>query len=69
MLNRYVKIVWSCMAASLLCGFVLNKQNTEKLTLYTNATIIMCVVWVVTRIISEGLITVLEIILKNEKKD
>jgi hypothetical protein len=57
------------MAASLLCGFVLNKQNTEKLTLYTNATIIMCVVWVVTRIISEGLITVLEIILKNEKKD
>jgi len=69
MLNRYVKIVWSCMAASLLCGFVLNKQNPEKLTLYTNATIIMCVIWVVTRIISEGLITVLEIILKNEKKD
>lgn len=57
------------MAASLLCGFVLNKQNPEKLTLYTNATVIMCVIWVVTRIIFEGLVTVLEIILKNEKKD
>lgn len=69
MLNRYVKIVWSCMAASLLCGFVLNKHNPEKLNIYTNATIIMCVIWVVTRIISEGLTTVLETILKNEKKD
>jgi hypothetical protein len=57
------------MAASLLCGFILNKQNLEKLTLYTDATIIMCVIWVVTRIIYEGLITILETILKNEKKD
>lgn len=69
MLNRYVKIVWSCLAASLLCGFILNKENSNKLILYVNATIIVCVIWVITRIILEGLMAILEPINKNEKKD
>lgn len=69
MFNRFIKIVWSCLAASLLSGFVFYKENSSKLSIYTNATIIMCVVWVVNRIISEGLFAALDIAFKNEKKD
>lgn len=63
---KFIKLFWSGLAASLLCGFVITDKNDPKINSYVYATIIMCIMWVVTRIISEGLSIVL---LENEKKE
>lgn len=62
---KYVKLFWSALATSLLCGFLLTDKHNPKINAYVNATVIMCVIWVVTRIISEGIVAILP---ENEKK-
>ena len=67
MFNKYLKIFWSGLAASLLCGFLFSEKNSAKSLAFVNVTIIMCVMWVVTRIISEGIEAIIPH--ENEKKD
>lgn len=69
MFNKYLKIFWSGLASSLLCGFFLSEKNSEKSLAFVNVTIIMCVMWVVTRIISEGIYAIIPNKDENEKKD
>ncbi len=57
------------LVSSLLCGFFLSEKNSEKSLAFVNVTIIMCVMWVVTRIISEGIYVIIPAKDENEKKN
>ena len=69
MFNKYLKIFWSGLISSLLCGFMFSEKNSPKSLAFVNVTVIACVMWVITRIISEGIIALIPQENKNEKKD